>query len=265
MAMFDPHSGKLQQVREVVRFTPLQQDVLKFLALVLMVVDHANRSLGLHEPALLLLGRGAFPLFALLWGYNLAERPVRQVQATRLWLWAVIAQPGYALVMQHDGRDFFDPNILFLFAVVTQVLVLASRPMSKGSPNPLLVGVVLLALWGEYGATDGTYGIAGVLVLLASYGLCVSLPGYVTAVWPVGARAGDRSLAATGVDAQCRAGLHDDADRVAAAGTAHPGHAAAADGVQSTAPVATGSFPADLRGAPAGAGAGRRVFTLSRR
>lgn len=60
MAMFDPHSGKLRQVREVVRFTPLQQDVLKFLALVLMVFDHANRALGLHEPVLLLLGRGHF-------------------------------------------------------------------------------------------------------------------------------------------------------------------------------------------------------------
>lgn len=67
MAMFDPQSGKLRQVREVVRFTPLQQDVLKFLALVLMVFDHANRALGLHEPVLLLLGRGAFPLFALIW------------------------------------------------------------------------------------------------------------------------------------------------------------------------------------------------------
>lgn len=185
MAMFDPHSGKLRQVREVGHFTPLQQDVLKFLALVLMVVDHANRALGLHEPLLLLLGRGAFPLFALLWGYNLASRPVRQAQATRLWVWAVVAQPGYWLVMRNDGLALTHPNILFLFAVVTQALVLASRPMSKGSPNPLWVGVVLLALWAVYGATDGTYGIAGVLVLLSSYGLCVSLPGYVTTVWPI--------------------------------------------------------------------------------
>ncbi|HGE8284112.1 TPA: phospholipase D-like domain-containing protein [Serratia marcescens] len=37
-------------------------------------------------------------------------------------------------------------------------------------------------------------------------------------------------------------------------GTAHPGDAAAGDGVQSTAPVAAGFFPADLRGAPSGAG-----------
>jgi hypothetical protein len=114
-------------VREVVRLTPLQQDVLKFFALVLMVFDHANRALGLHEP-----------LFALLWGYNLASRPVRQALAMR-----------------------------------------------KGAPNPVLAGGVLLALWWAYGATDGSYGTAGVLVLLASYGLCVSLPGYVTAVWPL--------------------------------------------------------------------------------
>ncbi len=258
MAMFDPHSGKLQQVREVVRFTSLQQDVLKFLALVLMVFDHANRALGLHEPVLLLLGRGAFPLFALLWGYNLASWPVRQAQATRLWVWAVVAQPGYWLVMRHDGLAFTDPNILFLFAAVTQALAVASLPMRKGAPNPVLAGGVLLALWWAYGATDGNYGTAGVLLLLASYGLCVSLPGYETAIWPV------RGLAATGADVQCRAGRHDDAGRVAVAGTAHPGDAAAGDGVQSTAPVATGFFPADLRGAPAGAGAGRLVFTLSR-
>ena len=185
MAMFDPHSGKLQQVREVVRFTPLQQDVLKFLALVLMVFDHANRALGLHEPVLQLLGRGALPLFALLWGYNLAKKPVVQAQATRLWVWAVVAQPGYWLVMRHDGMAFTDPNILFLFAVVTQALAVMQLPVKKGAPNPLLAGGVLLVLWCVCGATQGTYGTEGALLLLASYGLCVVLPAYVTHDWPV--------------------------------------------------------------------------------
>ncbi|CAK8742668.1 hypothetical protein SODG_005921 [Sodalis praecaptivus] len=55
----------------MVRFTPLQQDVIKLLALALMVLDHANRALGLDSPTLLLLGRGAFPLFALVWGVTL--------------------------------------------------------------------------------------------------------------------------------------------------------------------------------------------------
>lgn len=87
--------------------------------------------------------------------------------------------------MRNDGLAFTDPNILFLFAAVTQALAVASLPMRKGAPNPVLAGGVLLALWWAYGATDGSYGTAGVLLLLASYGLCVSLPGYVTAVWPV--------------------------------------------------------------------------------
>lgn len=185
MAMFDPQSGKLRQDREVVRFTPLQQDVLKFLALVLMVFDHANRALGLHESALFLLGRGAFPLFALIWGYNLAKKPVVQAQATRLWLWAILAQPGYALVMRHDGLAFTDPNILFLFAVVTQALALMHLPVRKGYPSMGMAGALLLVLWSVYGATPGTYGTEGTLLLLASYGLCVSLPAYATHDWPV--------------------------------------------------------------------------------
>ncbi|WP_237727841.1 TraX family protein [Serratia marcescens] len=76
----------------------------------------------------------AFPLFALLWGYNLAVRTVRQAQANRLWLWAILSQPVYWLVMRHDGLAFTEPNILFLFAV-TQALAVVSQPMSKGAPT----------------------------------------------------------------------------------------------------------------------------------
>lgn len=71
MTHFDPHSGERRPLPAVVRFTPLQQDVIKLLALALMVLDHANRALGLDSPTLLLLGRGAFPLFALVWGVTL--------------------------------------------------------------------------------------------------------------------------------------------------------------------------------------------------
>lgn len=154
MTHFDPRSGERRPLPAVVQFTPLQQDVIKLLALALMVLDHDNRSLGLDSSTLLLLGRGAFPLFALVWGVNLARRPVRQAQATRLWGWALLAQPGYWLVMRHDGFTLYEPNILFLFAVVTQALAMAHWPVRQGSPNG---------------------GVGGAL-LLASYGLCVTLP-----------------------------------------------------------------------------------------
>jgi type-F conjugative transfer system pilin acetylase TraX len=160
MAMFDPHSGKIRVTREVVRFTPMQQDVVKFLALVLMVVDHANRALGLHEPVLMLLGRGAFPLFALLWGYNLAQRPVSQSQANRLWLWSFLAQPAYWLALRHSGFFWYDPNILFVFAVVTQALVFAWRPTGRGEPHGVVVAVAIVGLWGGAARTVVTAGWA---------------------------------------------------------------------------------------------------------
>lgn len=87
--------------------------------------------------------------------------------------------------MRHDGLAFTDPNILFLFAVVTQALALMHLPVRKGYPSMGMAGALLLVLWSVYGATPGTYGTEGTLLLLASYGLCVSLPAYVTHDWPV--------------------------------------------------------------------------------
>ena len=49
-------------------WSPGQRDIIKTVALVLMVLDHANRILHLDQTWMFLAGRGAFPLFALVWG-----------------------------------------------------------------------------------------------------------------------------------------------------------------------------------------------------
>lgn len=54
-------------------WSPGQRDVIKTVALLLMVLDHANRILHLNQTWLFLAGRGAFPLFALVWGLNLSR------------------------------------------------------------------------------------------------------------------------------------------------------------------------------------------------
>ncbi|EJY1859354.1 hypothetical protein OFV37_004909, partial [Escherichia coli] len=46
-------------------WSPGQRDIIKTVALVLMVLDHANRILHLEQTWMFLAGRGAFPLFAL--------------------------------------------------------------------------------------------------------------------------------------------------------------------------------------------------------
>lgn len=79
-------------------WSPGQRDIIKTVALVLMVLDHANRILHLDQSWMFLVGRGAFPLFALVWGLNLSRHThIRQEAINRLWGWAVIAQFAYYL------------------------------------------------------------------------------------------------------------------------------------------------------------------------
>ncbi len=48
-------------------------DIIKTVALVLMVLDHINLIFQLKQEWMFLAGRGAFPLFALVWGLNLSR------------------------------------------------------------------------------------------------------------------------------------------------------------------------------------------------
>lgn len=100
-------------------WSPGQRDIIKTVALVLMVLDHANRILHLDQTWMFLAGRGAFPLFALVWGLNLSRHAhIRQPAINRLWGWGIIAQFAYYLA----GFPWYEGNILFAFAVVAQVL-----------------------------------------------------------------------------------------------------------------------------------------------
>ncbi|EOM2745031.1 type-F conjugative transfer system pilin acetylase TraX, partial [Escherichia coli] len=91
-------------------WSPGQRDIIKTVALVLMVLDHANRILHLDQTWMFLAGRGAFPLFALVWGLNLSRHAhIRQSAINRLWGWGIIAQFAYYLA----GFPWYEGNILF--------------------------------------------------------------------------------------------------------------------------------------------------------
>lgn len=65
-------------------WSPGQRDVIKTVALLMMVADHVNRILHLNQTWLFLAGRGAFPLFALVWGLNLSRHTyIRQSAINR--------------------------------------------------------------------------------------------------------------------------------------------------------------------------------------
>ncbi|EIG83255.1 type-F conjugative transfer system pilin acetylase TraX [Escherichia coli 1.2741] len=143
-------------------WSPGQRDIIKTVALVLMVLDHANRILHLDQTWMFLAGRGAFPLFALVWGLNLSRHAhIRQSAINRLWGWAVIAQFAYYVA----GFPWYEGNILFAFAVAAQMLTWCeTRSWWR------LVGVILLlAAWLPLSGTS--YGIAGLLMLAVSHRL----------------------------------------------------------------------------------------------
>lgn len=139
--------------------SPLQRDVIRMVAFVAMAGDHIATAFQPDMPLLNMAGRCAFPLFALVSGSNLAGKSLRQRSLNRLWLMALLAQPGYWLAFRDAGLVWWQLNILFTFAVVMQVtrFLLAATALN---------GVVAFAaLAGYLPLSSASYGIPGLLML----------------------------------------------------------------------------------------------------
>lgn len=105
------------------------REVLKWLAVILMTGDHVAKVIyGGYVPGLSEAGRVAFPLFALVMAYNLAQ-PGADVgkSVRRLALWGVIAQPVHALAFGH----WLPLNILLTFSLSALVIYAVERRESS--------------------------------------------------------------------------------------------------------------------------------------
>lgn len=152
-------------LQRLVIWTPGQIDLIKTVALVFMVADHISLIFGLDNYWLRLVGRGAFPLFGLVWAMNLARAPyIRQQSINRLWIWAAIAQIAWILA----GLRPDSGNILFSFAISGQSLAL----IQKYGPKAWPLSLILILMWIPY--SEGSYGVAGIVLLLLAYGMCMS-------------------------------------------------------------------------------------------
>lgn len=152
-------------LQRLVIWTPGQMDLIKTVALLLMVADHISLLFGLNNEWLRLAGRGAFPLFGLVWAMNLAKRPrIRQSSLNRLWGWAIVAQVGWLL----GGLRADEGNILFAFAVSGQALWLMQHHGSTMWPLSLMLVLVWLPFSGA------SFGLPGVSMLMLAYGVFMS-------------------------------------------------------------------------------------------
>ncbi|HEL4844052.1 TPA: conjugal transfer protein [Stenotrophomonas maltophilia] len=105
--------------------TSSARELLKWLAVVLMTCDHVAKVIcGGYVPGLSEAGRVAFPLFALVMAYNLAQPGADVIKSVRrLALWGGIAQPVHALTFGY----WLPVNILLTFALCAVAVYAAGQ------------------------------------------------------------------------------------------------------------------------------------------
>jgi hypothetical protein len=139
-----------------------QQELLKWLAVVTMTLDHAS---SLIVPNLYgrLVGRVAFPLFAFLLAYNLARRGVSKLRIVRpLVLAGAVSVPVTAVVWGH----ILPLNILFTLAFgVLNVYLFENFAPQLGVGWAIFITI----LFGLVPAMLPEYTLAGPYVVLFFY------------------------------------------------------------------------------------------------
>ncbi|ENF8001011.1 type-F conjugative transfer system pilin acetylase TraX [Salmonella enterica] len=145
--------------RPVLNLSALQRDVIRAVAFLAMAGDHIATAFQADLPLLSMAGRCAFPLFALVSGCNMAGKTLRQHSLNRLWLMALLAQPGYWLAFRDAGLMWWQLNILFAFAIVMQVarFLQAATVLNGVAAFTVLVGYLPLS--------SASYSIPGLLML----------------------------------------------------------------------------------------------------
>lgn len=140
---------------------------IKWLALICMTVDHANRFFMVPASYnVYCVGRLAMPLFCFAFAYNLArpqfDNPAPYLQSfKRLVFFGLLAIPPYGYMLRLPS--IFPLNILFTFAVALMTLYL-----QQGFAKNRLLSIMCFLLFSFF----VEYSWAGVLLCIAFWLLC---------------------------------------------------------------------------------------------
>jgi len=158
-------------------------EALKWLGIVLMTLDHANRYLLAGQvPLLFALGRIAMPLFGFVLAYNLA-RPGALANAvfkrtrTRLLLYGAIATIPFVALKAPLTYGWWPLNVLFTLWVGTVLIELLERRR----PQRMLVILPLFA----FGSLLPEYWHLGTGAMIAAWYWCKQPRGSSLVMWMV--------------------------------------------------------------------------------
>lgn len=139
-------------------------ETMKWLALVVMVVDHINKYLLSNDfPLLFAVGRVSMPLFAFVLAYNLSRPDALssgryQRVLTRLAIFGLLAAPTYYAL---GGAPIFVMNIMFMLAVGVLVLWLCDE---GGASNYALAAITFIVA-----SALVEYWWLGVMVMISAW------------------------------------------------------------------------------------------------
>jgi len=159
--------------------------LIKLLACLTMLIDHAGKMLFPQVPEMRLIGRLAFPLFAygIAVGAVYTRDPIKYLK--RIVLLALVSQPLYALGLDHAPRTMFSipffekpleairafyihswqtPSILVSLALGLCILIAIRRRQWI-----LALGVYMLC---TRFSSNLDYGISGIRLMILFYALC---------------------------------------------------------------------------------------------
>lgn len=122
------------------------RELLKWIALVLMTGDHVLTVFGVgYVPVVFEIGRLAFPLFALVMAYNLAQPGADSGKsARRLALWGLVATPAATLAF----GQILPLNVLLTFAAAAGgIWALERRQRALAALLALVAPVALDYAW----------------------------------------------------------------------------------------------------------------------
>ncbi len=124
---------------------------MKLIGIAAMLIDHFNVFINPdYNQILFEIGRIAFPLFALVLGYNLARTPSDKIPKImlRLLMFGILATPIY-IILSSGLQHWWPLNILFILGLAPTIVYLLSLPTyNRWAVTARMTAIILFAVIG---------------------------------------------------------------------------------------------------------------------
>lgn len=136
---------------DALRISNSSLTAMKLTGITAMLIDHFNAFVNPdYNRAFFEAGRIAFPLFALVLGYNLARIPLDKISKImfRLLMFGILATPIY-IILSGELQPWWPLNILFTLSLATTIVYLLSLPTyNRWAVTARMTAILLFAVIG---------------------------------------------------------------------------------------------------------------------